>query len=203
MEFVETLKNIYGFNEPILIDEIKKVLNDYSEPRIFQLLKAAVEQGELAKCDSGIYYFSTETILGKSVLSLYDVIEKKYLKENGRTIGFYTGWGLLNAIGGTRQMTNTLEIVTNKTKTRVREINFGKSKFILRKSRCEIDDGNEKILKILELGNRFTCFDKDVSAAILNYAKRYKITTKDILKYAGFYPTKAIKNISGVLYELA
>jgi hypothetical protein len=203
MEFTKILRNTYGVNEPIFLDDIKRALENYSEQRIFQLLRGALESGSLAKFDKGIYYIPTQTILGKSKLNVRKVLEKKYLVDtNGRLIGFYSGWGLLNSIGGTTQMANTLEVVSNKETTRVREIKLGNRTFIIRKPRIKVNEQNVRPLQILELCNQFT-IDEDVSRAIQNYAKINKLQPKDILQYAKFYPAKAIKNVGGILYGLA
>ncbi|MDR0832133.1 MAG: hypothetical protein LBM99_04490, partial [Bacillales bacterium] len=117
-------------------------------------------------------------------------------------IGFYSGLGLLNAIGGTRQMPNVIEIVTNKESSRVRKVLIGTQKFILRKARCEINNKNKITLQILELATEFEPSD-EVNIALINYAKTNGIDIKKLLKYSKYYPAKTLKNLSEVLYELA
>jgi hypothetical protein len=116
--------------------------------------------------------------------------------------GFYSGWTLLNAIGGTRQVPNVLEVVTNRETMKVRETTLGRQRLILRKPKCEITNDNEKALQILELANQFE-FDEDGTAAVVDYAKSNSVTAKDLLKYAEYYPARTIKNMREVLYELA
>ncbi|MDR3293349.1 MAG: hypothetical protein LBT20_04505 [Clostridiales bacterium] len=202
MEVVQRLKAVYGVNTPIFLDEIKTAVKGYSVPYIFQSIREAVEKGELIRYDDSIYYIPTETIFGKSAINSYDVIEKKYIKDKGKTFGFYSGWIFLNAIGGTAQVPNILEVVTNKETMRVREARLGGKEIILRKPKCTVNSENQKPLQMLEVANKFE-IDKYIKRALLNYAKANKITAKDLLKYVEFYPAKVAKNMSGVLYELA
>lgn len=202
MEVVNRLKKTYGVDVPIFIDEIKAVMSEYSTPYIFRCIKDAVAKGEIIRYDESIYYVPTETLFGKSALNPYVVIEKKYMRDGEKISGFFSGWTLLNLIGGTRQVPNVLEIVTNRETMKVRETTLGKQKLILRKPKCEITGDNEKTLQILELANQFE-LDEDENEAVIDYAKTNSVTIKDLLKYAEFYPAKAIKNMREVLYELA
>jgi len=199
MELTAKLEKLYGVDTPIFLNEIKAAMNDYSSPYIFQCIRKEIAEGKLSRFDESIYYIPAEGLFGKSPLSTRKVIEKKYLVENGKTIGFYSGIGLLNAIGGTRQMPFTYEIVTNKESTRRREIFFGKRRFVLRKARCEVTDDNKFTLQVLELCNKYI-WNKEAAEAILNYARINNVTERDIMRYSKYYPAKAIKNASEVMY---
>jgi len=201
MEIIKRLKKAYGVDIPIFLDEIKAVMSEYSTPYVFRCIKEAAAKGELIRYDESIYYIPTDTLFGKSALNPYAVIEKKYMRDGNKVLGFYSGWALLNAIGGTRQMPNVLEIVTNRESMRVREATLGRQKLLLRKPKCIITNDNEKILQILELANQFE-FGDDGNAAVVDYAKTNRVTAKDLLRYAKYYPAKALKNLRNVLYEL-
>ena len=208
MELVKILEKTYGSDVPIFIDDIKAVMGKYSStgqystPYVFRCIKEAVSKNELIRYDESIYYIPSETVFGKSALNLYSVIEKKYMRDGSRVSGFYSGWTFLNAIGGTRQVPNVLEIVTNRETMKVRETTLGKQRLILRKPRCRITNENGKILQILELASQFE-FDNDRSAAVADFAKTNNVGIKDLLNYTEYYPARAIKNMKGVLYELA
>ena len=202
MEISKVLKKTYGCDVPIFIDEIKTAMDRYSTPYIFRCIKEAISKKELIRYDGSIYYIPTETIFGKSALNPYAVIEKKYIKDKNIVTGFYSGWTFLNAIGGTRQVPNVIEIVTNRETMKVRETILGRQKLILRKPKYLITAKNEKILQILEIASQFK-FDDDRSIAVTDYAKTNNVGIKDLLRYAKYYPARAIKNIREVLYELA
>ena len=202
MEITNKLIKTYGADVPIFLDEIKITMTGYSTPYIFRCIKEALTQNELIRFDESVYYIPTKTVFGKSSLNVYSVIEKKYIRDGKKAFGFYSGWTFLNAIGGTRQVPNIIEIVTNRETMKVRKTILGKQKLILRKPKCEITNDNEKVLQVLELANQFD-FDEDSNKALLDYVKVNRITIKDLLMYAKYYPAKAIKNMRTILYELA
>lgn len=202
MDIVDKLKREYGANTPILLDDIKSVMGEYSTPYVFRCIKEATVEGKLARFDDAVYYLPTETILGQSTLNPYAVIERKYIRDGSQINGFYSGWALFNAIGGTRQVPSVIEVVTNIETMKVHETIVGKQRLILRKPKCKITDSNEKILQILELAN-YIELNREGSLAVLDYARKRSITVKELLQYAKYYPAKTLKNIREVLYELA
>ena len=202
MDISKVLKENYGCDVPVFINEIKAVMDGYSTPYVFRCIKEAISKKELIRYDGSIYYIPTETVFGKSALNPYAVIEKKYIKDKNNVTGFYSGWTFLNAIGGTRQVPNVIEVVTNKETMKVRETTLGRQKLILRKPKCMITAKNEKILQILEIASQFE-FDDDRTSAIIDYAKTNNVGIKELLKYTEYYPARAIKNMRKVLYELA
>jgi hypothetical protein len=99
MKIIDRLKENYGYDTPIFLDEIKTVMSEYSTPYVFRCIRDAVEKGELIRYDESIYYIPTDTTFGKSLLNPYSVITKKYMKDGKNTVGFFSGWTLLNLIG--------------------------------------------------------------------------------------------------------
>jgi len=51
MEIVARLKNAYGADQPILLEEVKAVMSDYSTPHVFRFIKSAIESEELIRYD--------------------------------------------------------------------------------------------------------------------------------------------------------
>ena len=62
-------------NEPIFVEELLKY--GIAENTVRQSLYRLQKENKIEKFDTGIYYLTTETILGKSVLSLEKVLFKK------------------------------------------------------------------------------------------------------------------------------
>ena len=79
--------------------------------------------------------------------------DKKFIFDKNGAFGFYSGLTLQNAIGLTTPVPNTVEIVTNREKSRRREINVGNQKLCLRRSRTIVTSRNLKALQLLELMN--------------------------------------------------
>ena len=79
---IDRLQNRFGANQPIFTNEILEEMSEYSRPRVFQLLKKAEQEGALIKFDKGVYYIPTETRYGKSLISVEQVVRKKYISDN-------------------------------------------------------------------------------------------------------------------------
>ena len=118
MTLLEMLYQQYGTNEPILLSEI--TFEDYSRPWIMKQLQLLCESGDLCKYEKGVYYVPTDTFFGKSILNPRKVIEKKYINDSRRIIGYYSGITLQNQLKITTQMPNVLEIYTNNESSKDR-----------------------------------------------------------------------------------
>ena len=202
MSFAKTLQQTFGVNSPILLAEIRNLFSTYSRAHVFKEIASAIERGELVRYDESIYFVPEKDMFGVAGLNPDKVVYKKFIKNNDGVIGGYTGWAFLNSIGATTQMPNVVEIATNRESMRVREVKVGKQKFILRKPKCEITSGNEKVIKIMETATRFE-FSEKMSKVVTDYARENNLSVKDFLGCAKFYPAQTIKNITGVLYGLA
>lgn len=204
MSLYGTLLELFGYNEPIFSDEIS--FESYSKPWIYKELNKLCAEGLIVRFDKGIYYIPTQTVLGKSILNPRKVIEKKYIRSNERTYGYYGGQVLLNQLGLSTQIPNMLEIYTNKESSRVRDIDIGNQKIRLRRSRVNINDDNAAVLCFLELMNDISVAnldDADVSI-ITEYIASKKIKREDITRYAPDYPDKVMRNliVSEVIYSV-
>lgn len=76
----------FGFNEPIFITDID--FNNYSKIWISKELARLCESNQIVRYEKGIYYIPQDTIFGKSSLNPNKVIKRKYLSDNGNSIGF-------------------------------------------------------------------------------------------------------------------
>ncbi len=205
MSLYNYLTDSFGFNEPIMTEEIS--FNGYSKPWLYKELNKLCESGKLVRYEKGVYYIPTETALGKSVLNPRKVIEKKYVSGANGTIGYYSGITFLNKLGLTTQMPNAIEIYTNKEMSQVRDVFVGKQKVTIRKARTEINEENATILGFLELMNFVTAsfFDEEKKNKICQYIKEQGISRKAVTKYAPLFPDKAMRTLveSEVIYDIA
>ena len=202
MELIEYLTKTFGYNEPILLEEIS--FNGFSKPWINKQLAKYVKTGELIRFDKGVYYVPKKTILGPSKLNPQKVIERKYINNKD---GYYSGASFLNQLGLSTQVPNVIEIYTNNESAKVREINVGSIKVLLRKARTTINSSNVAVQSFLELMNSVSpsFFDEERKQITAKYIKDTGITRNDITKYAKAFPDKAMRTLieSQVIYDVA
>lgn len=206
---VERLRSKFGANQPIFTSEILKEMSDYSRPRVFQLLKKAEEESALIKFDKGVYYIPTETRYGKSLISVEQVVRKKYISNNGDVFGIYGGLQMQQSFRLTYQVPVSIEVVTNNETMRVRETKLKNRNIILRKSRCPITKENADAYTILELFsnidiNRYIS-DTLVQREILEFIRERKIRANDVYALIGSFPARVTKNMikGGIINEFA
>lgn len=82
----EYLEKTYGYNEPILISEIK--LESLNDNALRQYFKRMVKSGDLIRFDTGVYYLSKDSrLLEKPYLDPIKVITRKYIENGTETYG--------------------------------------------------------------------------------------------------------------------
>lgn len=206
---VERLRNKFGVNQPIFTSEILEEMSEYSRPRIFQLLKKAEREESLIKFDKGIYYIPTETRYGKSLISVEQVIRKKYVSDKDDVFGIYGGLQMQQRFMLTYQVPTAIEVVTNNETTWVRETKLKNRSIILRKSRLPITKDNVDVYTILELFSNIDMEkyfdDTSVRREVVGFIKDRAIKGKDVYALAGVFPSKTTRNImeSGIINEFA
>lgn len=205
---VSRLEKRFGYDKPIFTEDILECMQDYSRQRVYQLIAEAIKKETLVRFDTGIYYLPTITEFGRSVLTVNDVVNRKYISDNGETFGIYGKFVIdLNFLVSS-QVPNVIEVITNKESRDVREIMIRGRKVILRKSRLPITSENESAYTLMELFNSIDIRqykeDSMVRESITNFIKEKKINGQAIYSLASSFPARAIKNlaISGVLYEI-
>lgn len=83
-----------------------------------------------------------------SILSVDEVIRKKYLQDGINCCGYMGEILFANQLGLTTQVPALYEVYTNKATTEYRETRLANLRVILRKTYCEID---AEILQFLDL----------------------------------------------------
>jgi len=204
MAFKEYLKEKFGINEPIYLEEIQ--YEDYSRPWIFKELKKLVDSGELKRFDTGIYYFPKKMFYGDSYLNSRKIAERRFLTDGNDVYGYIAGFSLLNQTGISSQVPRFLELVTNNESTRVRDIGVGNQLVRARRSRTTVTKENYLTLQFLELMKSISpkSMDETERFMLSKYIKATDVKKEAVTQYMGLFPAKAIKNMmeSGAVYEL-
>lgn len=207
--FIERLSEKFNINEPIFTEEILGLFPEYSRAQVFRYIDKAKENKDIVQFAKGVYYIPNITFWGDlSTITADSVIEKKYLRNEDQTYGIFGGIKLLNNFSVTTQMAAVIEVVTNNETTRCREIDINGRKFILRKSRCEINKNNYAAYTILQLFNDFTeqdQLDESSRRRLFEYIKNRKVTQKQLLDLSMQFPARTTKKLIGsrVINEIA
>ena len=149
MTLIETIENKYGTNKPFFIEDL--VTESLNYETVKSMLSSFVKQKIINRYSQGIYYIPKNTIVGKSIPNVEEIIEKKYLKDNKQIIGYVSGLALLNRVGLTNEVSNVIEITTNKETNFKRIVTLNKTKLILRKPKIKITNDNYKYLMFLDI----------------------------------------------------
>jgi len=204
MEMMKDLEKTYGYNEPILLNEIN--IAGMNEVYIRQAFSRLVKRGKLERFEQGVYYIPKMTPLGMSRLSAKKVYEKKYIYDKRNVYGFYAGLTLENAIGITTQVPNVVEIVTNNEGSRLREVMIGSQKVRVRKLSVKITEQNARILQFLDLMNRINLKDMSEESKdnLRSYVREQKLKRGEVFQYIGQFPSRTAKNMieSGIVNDL-
>ena len=206
--FLNEIKQKFNINEPIFTEELMELFSQYSRPYIFRIINEMEKANELVRYTKGVYFIPKKTFFGLSTITADSVVEKRYLKELNNVYGIYSGLKLLNLFSITTQVPNVVEIVTNNETMRCREIEVNGRKFILRKSRFEIDKNNADMYMLLQVFNDLdakTKLDDFAQRRLTSFIKEKGINLSKLLNLAMKFPAKTMKNLigSGVLNGIA
>ena len=206
--FVNEIKRKFNINEPIFTEELMELFSQYSRPYVFRIINEMEKTNELVRYTKGVYFIPKKTFFGLSTITADSVVEKRYLKELNNVYGIYSGLKLLNLFSITTQVPNVVEIVTNNETMRCREIEVNGRKFILRKSRFEIDKNNADMYMLLQVFNDLdakTKLDDFAQRRLTSFIKEKGINLSKLLNLAMKFPAKTMKNLigSGLLNGIA
>ncbi len=195
------LKETYGENEPIFISDIK--YEGMTMNYIRQQVKKLTDEGKLKRYDTGIYFIPTPSILKSgSTISRDKVIEKKYLKKDGKRCGYICALTFANQLGLTTQLAARCEIITNKATNDYREVKLAASTIVLRKPRVPVTEENYRELQLLDLIKDIEYFSEsgpdEQLKRIMAYMNEFNIRFSDLETYLPYYPDKVYKN----MYEM-
>ena len=202
MILIDYLLKKYGTNKPIITEELS--IPEISYDNLRKQLSRYNSQGILEKYSQGVYYIPKETILGISTLSIDDVINRKYITNDNDIYGFYSGLSFYNKLGISTQVPFVYEIVTNKEKSRVREITLKNQKIILRKPYVKINKNNYLENQFLDFINNANSNGlRDNIGVLKKYIKDNNLNKNVILDLITYYPSKTSKKLieSRLLYE--
>lgn len=206
--FVQRIKERFDTNEPIFTEEILMLFPEYSRAQIFRYIDKAKQEREIVQYDKGVYYLPKRTRIGLSALTADDVARKKYIGWRGDIYGIIGGIELLNIFSVTTQVPAVIEIVTNKEATRGREVMIKNRKFVIKKSRTEINNRNAAAYTVLQLFDDFgkeTELDENASERLSEFIRQQGVTKEQLLNLSVKFPARTMRKLirSKVFNEIA
>ncbi len=207
-EVYNYLQKNYGPNEPIFLFELN--IADIKPVSLRQQLKKLTEDGRLRRFDTGIYYIPKKSMFSfGSILSINDVIRKKYLTDKTGQCGYLSGMMFANELGITTQVPAVYEVYTNKATTDYRDTTLKDTRIILRRPCVEINDENANALQFLDLMKEVSDIaeleGKELTDRLLEYMRKKELSFNILQQYFPYYPDKIYKNMYevGLLNGLA
>ena len=168
---------------------------------VIKALNRMVASGKIAKLAKGKYYKPESTPFGNLQPNQEQVV-KDLLEENGKVIGYLTGYSIYNQLGLTTQVSNTIQIGKNQTRP-----NFKRDRYTISfvKQKNTITKENIPLLQILDA---IRYIKKIPDANVENSCKRFlaiikKLSEKEIntlVRLALKYPP-ATRALLGALLE--
>lgn len=194
MELYQYLLDKYGYDEPILTEQLKEELK-LNPNTLRQYIKRLSDKGSLTKVQNGIYFIpKKKPIFGSAVLDTDQIIRKKFLVNHSDIIGYKSGTNFANALGLTSQTAAVETLVTNKASAAKREVKVYKKRFIIRKPRVIVNKSNYKLLQVLDLLNNYEQYsEKPLEAArekILMYLEDISMNESQVKECLNAYPIK-------------
>lgn len=198
-DIYEFLLKTYGRNEPIFTEELKMQL-DISPQSFRQAVMKLVDNGLILMVQRGIYFIPREnTLLGKPVLSVEKIVERKYLVKQGVRIGYKSGINLANSLGLTRQTASVPTIITNNTAAKKREVKFYNRRVIIKKPKFPINETNWKVFQMLDLMAHFNEWSEvpldKVKPYLDGYFRDVAVLEPELLEYLDAYPKRTKENM--------
>lgn len=202
MNIVSYLTEIYGYDTPIFIKDVR--IGRKSKTAIREEFYRATKRGELSNDGAGIYSVVNKSSEITGVVTFEKIIETKYIYNQNCMRGFeqlfvegyYSGLTFLNMIGISDQVPAILEVTTNNTSSKRRFFTALGRTALIRKGKIEITFQNSKILQFFDMFNFLSLEEvKNNKKIIVDYAKKNGIDRTAYKLFIRYYGPKTIKKI--------
>jgi len=187
---IDRLPKGYVFTYSDFVNEVN------NKEAIIKSLNRMAASGKISKLSKGKFYKPENTVFGALQPNQYQVV-KDLLEEDGKTIGYLTGYSIYNQLGLTTQVSNTIQIGKNEVRSKFKRerytISFIKQKNTITKDNIpflQVLDAVRYIKKIPDTSIDAACIrllnivkelsDKDVST-LIRLAQKYPPATRALI----------------------
>lgn len=137
----------------------------HSKETVIKALNRMVAAGKIAKLAKGKYYKVETTPFGALQPDLTQIV-KDFLEDNGKTVGYLTGYSIYNKLGLTAQVSTTIQIGKNQIRPALQRERY-KISFILQKNIITKDN-----IPLLQILDAIKYIKKIPASSIENSSKR-------------------------------
>jgi hypothetical protein len=187
---IDRLPKGYVFTYSDFVNEVN------NKEAIIKSLNRMAASGKISKLSKGKFYKPENTVFGALQPNQYQVV-KDLLEEDGKTIGYLTGYSIYNQLGLTTQVSNTIQIGKNEVRSKFKRerytISFIKQKNTITKDNIpflQVLDAARYIKKIPDTSIDAACIrllnivkelsDKDVST-LIRLVQKYPPATRALI----------------------
>jgi hypothetical protein len=187
---IDRLPKGYVFTYSDFVNEVN------NKEAVIKSLNRMAASGKISKLSKGKFYKPENTVFGALQPNQYQVV-KDLLEEDGKTIGYLTGYSIYNQLGLTTQVSNTIQIGKNEVRSKFKRerytISFIKQKNTITKDNIpflQVLDAVRYIKKIPDTSIDAACIrllnivkelsDKDVST-LIRLAQKYPPATRALM----------------------
>jgi hypothetical protein len=188
--YIDRLSKGYVFTYSDFITEVNQ------KEAVIKALNRMAASGKIAKLSKGKYYKPENTPFGKLQPNQTQIV-KDLLEENGKTIGYLTGYSIYNQLGLTTQLSSIIQIGKNEIRPSFKRgfyrISFIKQKNTITKENIpllQLLDAIRYIKKIPDASVEASCMrflaiiknftDKEIDT-LVRLALKYPPSTKALL----------------------
>lgn len=187
---IDRLPKGYVFTYSYFVNEVN------NKEAVIKSLNRMAASGKISKLSKGKFYKPENTVFGALQPNQYQAV-KDLLEEDGKTIGYLTGYSIYNQLGLTTQVSNTIQIGKNEVRSKFKRerytISFIKQKNTITKDNIpflQVLDAVRYIKKIPDTSIDAACIrllnivkelsDKDVST-LIRLAQKYPPATRALI----------------------
>lgn len=157
---IDRLPKGYVFTYSDFITEVNK------KEAVIKALNRLVASGKINKLTKGKFYKPENTVFGDLEPNQFQVV-KDLLEEDGKTIGYLTGYSIYNQLGLTTQVSNTIQIGKNEVRSKFKRGRYTIS-FIKQKNTITKEN-----IPFLQLLDAIRYVKKIPDASIFSACKRF------------------------------
>jgi len=122
------------------------ISDNKGESSIIRALNKLAREGKISKLSKGKYYKSRSTKYGDTKPSAYEIV-KDFIEKDGKLIGYLTGHAIYSDLGITTQISNKIQIGTNKYRRSLKRDKYTVS-FVVQPNHITKD--NYELLQVLD-----------------------------------------------------